>query len=109
MKADLSRAPVQERYRHLLTVIGGERFLKMQGLGNEVPFFVCPYKPEEAVDMDRLRKQLINKLAQNGIAVLDINLYDLAIQILKKELSISRDPGSTSLKIHITVIYIGLS
>ncbi|MCG7867607.1 MAG: DUF1788 domain-containing protein [Candidatus Thiodiazotropha taylori] len=85
MKADLSRAPVQERYRHLLTVIGGERFLKMQGLGNEVPFFVCPYKPEEAVDMDRLRKQLINKLAQNGIAVLDINLYDLAIQILKKE------------------------
>jgi hypothetical protein len=85
MKADLSRAPVQERYRHLLTVIGGERFLKIQGLGNEVPFFVCPYKPEEAVDMDRLRKQLINKLAQNGIAVLDINLYDLAIQILKKE------------------------
>ena len=76
---------MQERYRHLLTVIGGERFLKMQGLGNEVPFFVCPYKPEEAVDMDRLRKQLINKLAQNGIAVLDINLYDLAIQILKKE------------------------
>ncbi|MEW8200409.1 MAG: DUF1788 domain-containing protein, partial [Candidatus Thiodiazotropha endolucinida] len=40
---------------------------------------------EEAVDMDRLRKQLINKLAQNGIAVLDINLYDLAILILKKE------------------------
>lgn len=85
MKSDLSRAPVQERYRHLLTVIGGERFLKMQGLGNEVPFFVCPYKPEEAVDMERLRRQLINKLAQNGIAVLDINLYDLAIQILKKE------------------------
>lgn len=85
MNTDLSRAPVKERYQHLLTLIGSERFLKKQGLGNEVPFFVCPYKPEEAVEMERLRGQLVNKLAQNGIAVLDINLYDLAIQILKKE------------------------
>ena len=76
---------MQERYQHLLTVIGSERFLKKQGLGNEVPFFVCPYKAEEAVEMERLQRQLINKLAQRGIEVLDINLYDLAVQILKKE------------------------
>jgi len=85
MKVDLSRAPVQERYQHLLTVIGSERFLRKQGLGNEVPFFICPYKPEEAIEMERLQRQLINKLAQNGIEVLAINLYDLAVQILKKE------------------------
>ncbi|MCU7814969.1 MAG: DUF1788 domain-containing protein [Candidatus Thiodiazotropha sp. (ex Rostrolucina anterorostrata)] len=85
MKVDLSRAPMQERYQHLLTVIGSERFLKKQGLGNEVPFFICPYKPKEAIEMERLQKQLINKLAQNGIEVLEINLYDLAVQILKKE------------------------
>lgn len=85
MKADIGRAPIQERYQHLLTVIGSERFLKKQGLGNEVPFFVCPYKAEEAVEMERLQRQLINKLAQRGIEVLDINLYDLAVQILKKE------------------------
>ena len=70
MKVDLSRAPVQERYQHLLTVIGSERFLRKQGLGNEVPFFICPYKPEEAIEMERLQRQLINKLAQNGIEVL---------------------------------------
>ena len=85
MKVDLGRGPMQERYQHLLTVIGSERFLKKQGLGNEVPFFVCPYKAEEAVEMERLQRQLINKLAQRGIEVLDINLYDLAVQILKKE------------------------
>ena len=71
MNIDLSRAPVKERYQHLLTLIGSERFLKKQGLGNEVPFFVCPYKPEEAVDMERLRGQLVNKLAQNGITILN--------------------------------------
>ncbi len=85
MKLDISRASVQERYQHLLTVIGSERFLKRQGLGNEVPFFICPYKPEEAIEMDRMQRQLINKLAQNGIEILDINLYDLAVEILKKE------------------------
>jgi hypothetical protein len=35
--------------------------------------------------MERLQRQLINKLAQNGVEVLEINLYDLALQILKKE------------------------
>jgi len=85
MKADLNKAPVQERYQHLLALIGSERFLKKQGLGNEVPFFICPYKPEEAIEMERLQRQLINKLAQLGIEVLDINLYDLAVQILKQE------------------------
>lgn len=76
---------MQERYKHLLAVVGSERFLKKQGLGNEVPFFICPYKPEEAVEMERLQRQLINKLSQSGIEVLEINLYDLALQTLKKE------------------------
>ncbi len=34
--------------------------------------------------MERLRKQLINKLEQSGIQVLDINLYDLALEILEQ-------------------------
>ena len=85
MKVDPGMTSLNDRYQHLLTVIGSECFLKMQGLGNEVPFFVCPYRPEDAVDMARLQRQLINKLAQIGIDVLDINLYDLAVQILKKE------------------------
>lgn len=85
MKVDLSRAPMPDRHTHLLALISSERFLKKQGLGKEVPFFICPYKPDEAVEMERLQRQLINKLAQNGIEVLDINLYDLAVQILKKE------------------------
>ena len=85
MNTDLGRASIKERYQHLLTLIGSERFLTRQGLGNEVPFFVCPYQPEEAVEMERLRGKLVHKLEQQGIVVLDINLYDLAIQLLKKE------------------------
>ena len=85
MTVGLNIASVNERYHHLFRIISSDRFLNKQGLGNEVPFFVCPYKPEEAVEMERLQRQLKNKLDQNGIDVLVINLYDLAVDILKKE------------------------
>lgn len=76
--------PIAEKYQHLFSLISSERFLKMQGLGNEVPFFICPYRPEEAVEMEKLRKQLASKLRQSGVQVLEIDLYDLSIEILKE-------------------------
>lgn len=76
---------MQERFQHLFAVISSQRFLKKQGLGNEVPFFICPFKPEESVEMERFQRQLVNRLEKTGIRVLEINLYDLTIAILKKE------------------------
>jgi probable type II restriction enzyme, methylase subunit len=38
---------------HLLAVLSGERFLKMEGLSNEIPFFIYPYEPEHALDVTR--------------------------------------------------------
>ncbi|WP_366836360.1 DUF1788 domain-containing protein [Nitrosomonas sp.] len=75
--------PMQDRFQHLFAVISGQRFLKKQGLGNEVPFFICPYEPERSVEMERLQRQLVNRLDQAGIRILEINLYDLSIEILK--------------------------
>jgi hypothetical protein len=76
--------PMQDRLQHLFAVISGRRFLNKQGLGNEVPFFICPFRPEESVEMERLQRQLANRLEQAGIRVLEINLYDLSIAILKE-------------------------
>ena len=84
MTADIARMPMQDRFQHLFAVISGQRFLNKQGLGNEVPFFICPYKPEESVEMERQKPRLINRLEQAGIRILEINLYDLSIEILKE-------------------------
>jgi hypothetical protein len=81
---DMKPFSIQESFDHLLKLISSDRFLKKQGLGNEVPFFICPFPPQKATDMERLRLQLRNKLEQQGIRILDINLYDLAIDLLKK-------------------------
>jgi hypothetical protein len=83
VKADIAKMPMQNRFQHLFSVISGQRFLKKQGLGNEVPFFICPFKPEESVEMERLQRQLVNRLEHAGVRVLEINLYDLSIEILK--------------------------
>jgi len=84
LKKDIAKMPMQERLQHLFSVVSGQRFLNKQGLGNEVPFFICPYRPEEAVEMERLQRQLVNRLEQAGIRILSINLYDLAVDILKE-------------------------
>jgi hypothetical protein len=77
-------SPIPEIYDHLLSTISSDRFLKMQGLGNEIPFFICPFKPERANEMRSLYRQLIKQLKNKGIRVLHIDLYDLSIELLKE-------------------------
>ena len=76
--------PIKERFDHLLKVISSDRFLKMQGLNNEIPFFICPFHPKDFDEMSRLGNQLVKQLGNLGIQVLKINLYDLTIEILKE-------------------------
>ena len=72
-----------QKYDHLLSVISGGRFLRKEGLGNEVPFFICPYDPKDSIEMERLQAQLVNSLENKGIQVLQINLYDISIELLE--------------------------
>lgn len=84
MALDMETQPIQERFQHLLKVISSHRFLNKQGLGNEVPFFICPYRPEESVEMEQVQQQLTKNLKQRGLGVLEINLYNLSIELLQK-------------------------
>ena len=81
---DIAKRPIAERYDHLFNLISSQRFLQKEGLGNEVPFFICPFDPKDAIEMQKTASQLANRLQQKGIRVLEINLYDLAIVILQE-------------------------
>ena len=84
MKLQADELSIDERYQHLLKVISSERFLNMDGLGNEVPFFICAYPPEDAVRMEARVGQLRRRLELKGVRVLEVNLYDLAIELLQE-------------------------
>lgn len=80
---DRQYAPINERYEHLYDVMSSQKFKNKEGLGNEVPFFICPFKPKDYEQIQRMKTQLFNRLNENGTTILEINLYDLAIKILK--------------------------
>lgn len=79
----MSSVGLGKQEEHLFAVLSGKRFLKMEGLGNEVPFFIYPYPPEDALAVAQLKKRIKNKLSHKGIRVQEINLYDLSVEILK--------------------------
>lgn len=75
---------LNQQEEHLFAVLSSKRFLQMEGLSNEVPFFIYPYPPEVALTVAQARKRLKNKLSQKGITVREVNLYDLSVQILRE-------------------------
>lgn len=77
-KTDLTR---QEE--HLFAVLSGKRFLQMEGLSNEVPFFIYPYAPEDAMGVVKAKKRIKNRLGNAGIRVREVDLYYLSVEILK--------------------------
>jgi hypothetical protein len=85
MTRSCSDMNLTDRLQHLVRVISSERFLERKGLGNEVPFFICAFDPSESTEMSRLQKQLINHLLEKRVTVLEVSLYDLAIELLEAE------------------------
>ncbi|MGH3560389.1 MAG: DUF1788 domain-containing protein [Mycobacterium sp.] len=67
-----------ERFDHAYRVMSSSRFLNMEGLGNEVPYFILPYAPSDEPGVADERRRLINRLRTTGVAVCDVDLWALA-------------------------------
>lgn len=78
---------IAQQFEHIFKVISSNRFIKMLGLGNEVPFFICPYEPSDFFEYEAgIDTFLVKRLqTEANIRVKTINIYDLAIQHIKDE------------------------
>ncbi len=94
----------KERSEHLFNVVTSQRFLSKQGLGNEVPFFICPYPASEGISMDQDRQDLVTRISHAGVTVLDLSLYDISLGLLEERgileevLEIEQDTEKSELK-----------
>ena len=94
---------IEERIDKLKEKIQEPRFLKMKGLGNEVPFYIFDYPPEKEL----LVREVIDKLKEiflkKDIKILEINLYELVLGILferippEKAIEFEKKKGSNEL------------
>ena len=71
-------------FQHLIKVLQDERFLKMQGLNQEVPFFLCPFSVKQKLEIEDMLPQLTKRLREANVNVVEINLYDLCLDYLQK-------------------------
>ena len=74
---------MNERMDYLFRVCSSECFLKNQGVGREISYYICPFAQKEAHQFEKEIQQLEERLrTSGGINVLEINLYDLVEEIL---------------------------
>ena len=72
------------KFETIYKQLSSEKFLQKKGLSGEIPFFISTYTPEQESDVSQKIKTLINRLQINGITALELNLYDISIEILKQ-------------------------
>ena len=70
--------------QHVLAVLSSDRFLRMEGLGNEVPFFIWPYPPEQELEVQSANSRIVDRLrTTSGLSVLVVDLFELAVELLE--------------------------
>lgn len=80
MSSILQAPTLSNRFEHVFRVVSGERFKNRKGLGNEAPFFICPYDPHEGEEAEGEICHLISRLRkEKGINALCVDLYELSL------------------------------
>jgi hypothetical protein len=63
----------------LFKILSNEKFLRTEGLGNEIPFFVQTYDIADQIAMYRRIAELVKRLETAGVRTLLVSLYDMVI------------------------------
>ena len=99
-------ALLTERLNQILPKITSEAFLKGEGLGNEIAFYIFDYPPEEELQVREHIQFLLTHIPQrrSGLRVKHINLFDFVLDYLKsrdlldKAILLQQDRGDEALK-----------
>ncbi len=68
----------------LFELLSNEKFLRMEGLGNEVPFFVYAYDIKQQTEIYKRVDSLAKRLNVSGIEVCLVGLYTMVISHFEK-------------------------
>jgi hypothetical protein len=76
------------KFEHLLKVISSEKFLKMEALGGEIPFWISAYSPSQEVEVDIAIGNLQRRLENEGINALVVDLFSLSMEIIEEHIGL---------------------
>jgi len=78
------------KFEHLFKVVSKKGFLNKESLGGEIPFFISSYNAKQEIQVRESIILIKNKLSNHGIEVLEINLFELCVQLLEENGGLDR-------------------
>lgn len=79
---------LEERLELFKEKIKTKDFLECKGLGNEIPYWIFDYEPEnELLIRDTISKLTSSFESKHSIKIIEINLYDLCLKILNQKIT----------------------
>lgn len=79
---------LNKKFEHIYGVIINPKFLSMEALGGEIPFWISTYSPTQEVEVNIEINNLIKKLQNLGITPHLINLFKLSVEIVDQNIGL---------------------
>lgn len=81
---------LHKKFEHIFGVITNPKFLSMEALGGEIPFWISTYNPTQEVGIIIEIDNLIKKLQNSGVKPHLINLFKLSVDIVDKNIGLEK-------------------
>lgn len=81
---------LHHKFDHIHKVVSSEKFLKIEALGGEIPFWISAYNPKQEVEVEKEIKNLQRRLDNEGIYTLLIDLFTLSMEIADKAIGLDK-------------------
>ena len=80
----MRRENIIKKFDKIYEKVTTEAFLQMKALGGEVPFFISSYPIKQQNEVYSEIERLKRRLHERSIEVVEVNLYDIVLEILKE-------------------------
>ena len=78
--------PTNDTINNIYDIVSNPRFINMEGLSGEIPFWVAPYDISEERKVESEIKHLVRKLKTSGLEPLCIDLFELSCEIIEENI-----------------------
>lgn len=79
---------IYEKFTFIRRVVSQERFLRMEGLSGEIPFWIAPYDVRAENQVNSEISNLVRKLHNDGIIALCVDLFELSCELVDEHIGL---------------------
>lgn len=79
---------IYEKFTFIRKVVSQDRFLKMEGLSGEIPFWIAPYDVRAENQVNSEIVNLVRKLHNDGIKALCVDLFELSCELVDEHIGL---------------------